>query len=156
MFKNHHVITAMLVTPILAILAWFAVGTFVGEKPQPPQSGEVYPLVEKSSCRYASGLCELENNDLRLTLRFDDSAAAAMVLEASHDLESVLLSVASPEGDPGPRAMVATDDSGQRWRLLLAAPPGPRDRLRLVLSRRGTAYYAEASTAFLQPEHASQ
>lgn len=150
MFKNRHVITAMLVAPVLAILAWFAVGSFVGEKPQPARSGEAYPLVEKSSCRYASGLCELENNDLRLTLRFDDSAGASMELTASHDLESVLLSVASAQGDPGPQPMVAVGADGKRWRLALTAAPGPEEKLRLVLSRRGTAYYAQASTAFLQ------
>ena len=31
MLRNRHVITALLVAPILAVLAWFAVGNLVGE-----------------------------------------------------------------------------------------------------------------------------
>lgn len=151
MFKNKHVITALLVTPLLAILAWFAVGQLIGEKAAPAQPGQAYPLVEQSNCRYRSQVCDLENTDLRLTLVYDESVGAAIELTASHSLESILMSVSEPALDPGPRTMQPLDENGRRWRLPLGKRPGPEERIRIVASQAGSAYFAEASTSFLQP-----
>ena len=63
MFTNKHVIVALIVAPVLSVLAWYAVGSFTGEQPTPAEPGQSYPLVEKSNCRYPSGECELENED---------------------------------------------------------------------------------------------
>ena len=68
MWKNKHVIIAMIVAPILAILAWFAVGQIAGEKAKVAEPGAAYPLVARSNCRWASGKCELANNDLEMTI----------------------------------------------------------------------------------------
>ena len=69
MFKNKHVVIAMLVAPVLAIMAWFAVDYFVGERPHAATPGSAYTLVAKSNCRYASGQCDLENADFKLRIR---------------------------------------------------------------------------------------
>jgi NADH:ubiquinone oxidoreductase subunit 3 (subunit A) len=61
MFKNWHVIIAMIVAPILAVLAWFAVDYFVAERPHAAKEGAAYSLIAKSNCRYDSGQCDLEN-----------------------------------------------------------------------------------------------
>ena len=51
MWKNKHVVVAMLVAPILAILAWFAVDSMVAERAHSAKPGASYKLVAKSNCR---------------------------------------------------------------------------------------------------------
>ena len=52
------------------MLAWFAVGAFLGEEPQQAAPGQSYPLVERSNCRYDSGHCDLHNEDMQLSITF--------------------------------------------------------------------------------------
>jgi len=152
MFTNKHVIIAMIVAPILSILAWFAVGNLIGEKPQPAQSGNSYPLVEKSNCRYDSGVCDLENEDFKLTLALQEGVSGQqLVLHASHPLEGVVMSVAGPASEAQPDAMRAADGQGLEWRMALDARPDPKQRIRLVARAAGISYFGEASTLFLQP-----
>ena len=152
MFTNKHVIVAMIVAPVLSILAWFSVGEFIGEKPQVAQPGQSYPLVEKSNCRYESGLCELENEEFRLKLIYqDDATGRQLVLRASHALDGVVISVGIPENEEQPGAMRSADGQGLEWRLALDSRPVPQARIRLVASTAGSTYFGEAGTLFLQP-----
>ena len=162
MWTDRHVITALLVAPVLAILAWFAVGSLGGEKARPARTGAAYPLLEKSNCRYASGVCDLENTDFKVRLSFTDNvsgelsgdgsgnAGGRLDVYVSHAVDSALLSLTRAPGDAAPSAMRRADAQGRRWRFALQRQPDREQRLRLVLSRRGTAYFAEFSTAFLQ------
>ena len=166
MWTDRHVITALLVAPVLAILAWFAVGSLGGEKARPARTGAAYPLLEKSNCRYASGVCDLENTDFKVRLSFTGNlsgnlsgelsgdgagnAGGRLDVYVSHAVDSALLSLTRAPGDAAPSAMRRADTEGRRWRFALERQPDREQRLRLVLSRRGTAYFAEFSTAFLQ------
>lgn len=151
MFTNKHVIIAMIVTPVLAVLAWIAVGQFAGEQAQVAQPGQSYPLVEQSNCRYSSGACDLRNEDfkLRLTLEAGPSGPE-FVLSASHPLEGVVLAVSDPDSTAQPGAMRASDGQGLEWRMALAEIPGSTQRIRLVARAAGSSYFAEASTTFVQ------
>jgi hypothetical protein len=152
-FTNKHFIIAMIVAPILAILAWFAAGEFAGEVPQQAEPGQSYPLVEKSSCRYPSGVCELENEDFRLSLSpRQGESGAELVLLSSHPLDGVVLGVGDIEQQVEPAAMRATDGQGLEWRLLLDRIPAPTERIRLVAMAGGSSYFADAATLFLQPD----
>ena len=152
MFTNRHVIIAMIVAPVLAIMAWFAIGELVVESAAPAQPGMSYPLVPRSNCRYASGLCDLENEDLRLSLRFDTSLGPAMELRSSHALDSVLLAVSQADAQATPQAMLAQDGAGRLWRLQLSGQPGVDDQVQLVAAAAGSRYFAETTTDFLQSE----
>ena len=66
MWKNKHVILAMLIAPVLAIIAWFSVDYFVAERPHEARPGASYPLVAKPNCRRLSERCDLVNEDFRL------------------------------------------------------------------------------------------
>jgi hypothetical protein len=159
MFKfltNKHVIIAMLVAPILAVLAWIAVGQFAGEQPHSAQPGRDYPLVAQSNCRYASGACDLSNEDFRVRLVLDQSADPVLILSASHPLDGVLLSVGTPEQNLPPERMRAADGQGLEWQVLLGRVPSPQERIRLVATTGGSAYFAEASTLFMVGEQAGQ
>ena len=157
MFTNKHVIVAMIVAPILAVLAWIAVGNLKGEKPAPAQVGQSYPLVEKSNCRYPSGFCDLQNEEFKLRLTVQEGAAGQqMVLTATHQLEGVVLSVSRSEEDQPPSAMRAVDGQGLEWRIALGGMPEKDERIRLVARADGSSYFGEASTLFLQPKDGPQ
>jgi hypothetical protein len=150
MFTNRHVIVALLVAPVLSVLAWFAVGSLLGEKAAPARAGTAYPLLEQSNCRYASGLCELRNKDVEIALRFVDAAGAALELSASHPLQRAVLSVGDPDADQRPRSMEPRDRDGMHWRLPLDGRPAATDRIRIAVAIGDSNFFAEASTTFLQ------
>lgn len=152
MFTNKHVIIAMIVAPILSILAWIAVGQLTGEKPHVARPGQSYPLVEKSNCRFESGACDLENEEFRLRLTFHEGdAGQEFVLSASHPLQGVVLSVGEPDLESPPATMRASDGQGLEWRLALGSRPGPDQRIRLVARAGESSYFGDAGTVFLQP-----
>ncbi len=145
---NKHVVVAMLVTPILAVLAWFAVGYVAGEKPHIAQAGNIYPLVAQSVCRWGSGECELRNEDVRLKMTVD--ANNILQLTASHSLNGVQVGVGDAE-TATPMPMERLDDTGLNWSLAIpVAIPG--DHIYLVADIGGAKYWADVSTEFLFPE----
>ena len=151
-FTNKHVVIAMIVAPLLAVMAWFGAGQFAGEKPEAAVPGQSYPLVEKSNCRYPSGACDMENEDFRLRLVAAQDGSSALVLTSTHPLDGVVAGIGMPEQETQPTAMRALDGQGLTWRLELASTPAPEQRIRLVAMAGGSSYFADVSTAFLQPQ----
>lgn len=150
MFTNKHVVIAMIVAPVLSVLAWFAVGHLIGEKPQKAVAGQSYPLVEKSNCRYPSGSCDLENAEFQLRLSVEESpSGASMLLTASHALQGVLLAVADAGEETEPSMMRAVDGQGLQWRLAMGDVPANNQRIRLIARAAGSSYFGEASTLFM-------
>jgi hypothetical protein len=149
---NKHVVIAMIVAPILAVMAWFAAGQFTGETPQAAVPGQSYPLVEKSNCRYPSGACDVENEGLRLRLTAGEAGGNELLLTSSHPLDGVVLGVGSADEETEPAAMRAADGQRLEWRLQLGAAPLPVQRIRLVALAAGSSYFADVGTTFLQPQ----
>lgn len=149
-FTNKHVVSAMLVAPVLAVLAWFGAGEFIGEQPRHAEPGASYPLLEKSNCRYGSGACDLQNEDFKLTLT-RSNPDSELLLRSSHPLAGVVLGQGLPEENVAPVAMLANDSQGMLWRLPRPAVPRPQERIRIVAMAGGTAYFGDAATTFLQP-----
>jgi hypothetical protein len=149
---NKHVVIAMIVAPILAVMAWFAAGQFAGETPQAAVPGQSYPLVEKSNCRYPSGACDVENEGLRLRLTAGEARGNELLLTSSHPLDGVVLGVGSADEETEPAAMRAADGQRLEWRLQLGAAPLPVQRIRLVALAAGSSYFADVGTTFLQPQ----
>lgn len=153
MFNNKHVIIAMLVAPILAVLAWFAVDSLVSEKAAPAIAGQSYPLVERSNCRYASGICDLENEEFKLSMTVDKAALPVMLsIESAHGLDGVALAVGETATDSAPSKLNRDNAEGTQWSLQLDAIPQPDQRIRLVASRQGVQWFADASVAFIEGE----
>jgi hypothetical protein len=149
---NKHVVIAMIVAPILAVMAWFAAGQFAGETPQAAVPGQSYPLVEKSNCRYPSGACDVENEGLRLRLTAGEAGGNELLLTSSHPLDGVVLGLGSADEETEPAAMRAADGQRLEWRLQLGAAPLPVQRIRLVALAAGSSYFADVGTTFLQPQ----
>ena len=152
--KNKHLVVAMLVAPILAVLAYYAIDSMVGEKPKPAQEGLSYPLVEKPNCRYSSGKCGLKNGDFELELVTSDQGPGhvELVLESVYALDGVMVSLVRDQQDEKPpEAMRSTRDDGRQWSLTLERPEPESDRLRLAASAQGSMYYGDVATRFTRP-----
>lgn len=151
MFTNKHVVVALIVAPVLAILAWLAVGQIAGEEAAVAVPGQSYPLVEKSDCRYESGHCKLENEEFKLLLRLQQRGPDAfLLLTSAHVLEGVMVSVTAPDNAAQPRPMNLATAGGLEWEVSLDRLPASQDRIYLVASSGGTQYFGDAATLFIK------
>jgi hypothetical protein len=149
MWKNKHVIIALIVAPILAVLAWFAVGTIAGEKAQVAKPGAAYPLVARSNCRWESGECDLVNNDLKMTIlplelgaldsEFPLAQATFALLSGGNEV------VASAEHDASP-------DAAAQMTVTIPAFADPEAMLRVAVTVQESLYFAEVPVVFMRPE----
>lgn len=154
MFTNKHVIVALLVAPVMAVLGWFAVGQLIGERAAPAQAGQSYPLLAQSNCRYASGSCELKNAELWLRLEARSGDSPQLLLTASHPLDGVKLAWSAEtatETAASPRALDSRGDDGRTWVLPLGRDLPANAQLQLVAQAAGAFYFAETGTAFAAP-----
>lgn len=152
-WSNKHVIMAMLVAPVLALIAYFGIGALVGEDPQPAKAGQSYPLAEKPNCRYASGACGLKNAEFELTLSFDRLAGGRLLLKLAsvHVLDGVMLAVAETDGtEQPPVAMRPEAGDGRSWSLEIDYPANESQRLHLVATTAGVYYFGDVATKFMQ------
>ena len=149
--NSKHLVIAMIVAPILSFLAWFSAGKFSGDIPQPALPGSSYQLLEKSNCRYESGTCVLENEDFKLTLTMTGkSPARILVVSSQYPLDRLLIAVGASEQDSEPTTMRKVDSRGLVWRLPMLETVAPEERIRLVAFTRGSSYFGDAATVFLQ------
>lgn len=149
--KNRHMMVAALVAPLLAVMAYYAVDFFVGEKPFAAKAGESYQLVEKPNCRWASGSCGLENGDFELVLVPEWTGAGRMrlALQSEFVLDGVAVARVSDESeDPPPKDMDASDETGKAWSIELENPDPERDRLRIVAASNRSLWYGDVALKF--------
>lgn len=151
MFKNKHVVIAMLVAPVLSIMAWFAVDYFLSERPHAAKEGAAYSLIARSNCRYDSGQCDLENSDFKVNIRPMSTTADSIQLELSSafPLQSATLGVVN-DGTPSPPAeMNPTTDERLRWTARIEQPVSDSATIRVAVTADGSTWYAEIPTVFL-------
>ena len=149
--SNKHVVIAMIVAPILAIIAYFATDNLVSEKPHSAVAGQSYPLVAKPNCRYASGRCSLKNGDIELELLASTTAGAVnLQLQAQQPLQGAKIALATAAEDSEPRAMSAVDGSNLQWQLSLSDWQNDDLRLLLVVSINDSLYFADTEARFIQ------
>ncbi len=153
MFKNKHVITAFIVTPILAVLGYFAVDAVVSETPHAAKAGSSYELVELPNCRYSSGICGLKNGEFKINLSTEwlDDTRMELNLKSIAPLEGAKVALIDPSSQElPPQDMMRTDEDGMAWSLPLSLDRFDHDksRLRVVVSSGDVMYYADASMKF--------
>lgn len=152
MFTNKHVVVAMLVAPVLAIMAWFAIDYFVAERPHAAKSGASYKLIAKSNCRYDSGQCDLENGDFKLTLRAiqSDGVNFTLALESRFALQQATIGLIDTNSQRQPSKMIAGDAAATQWSTTLVLPADDGSTLGLAVTASGANYFAEIPTVFVQ------
>lgn len=157
-FTNKHVVIAMIVAPILAILAYYAVGFFVEEKPQQAQPGQAYKLVAKPSCRYESGVCELRNDDVQISIVGKPAGQALdLVLGSKIPLEAAQIAVGrqtngatnAPLKFTKPMTLQASGQERKQWVITVSKINHTQAAFRLVAYIQGSAYFAEFPAIFL-------
>ena len=155
MFKNKHFLIALLIAPILSLIAYFGTDMALSEKPHAAKEGETYKLAAKSNCRYTSGLCDMTNGEFKVQFRSEKLTAQGLdlSLKAAFPLEGVKLSIVdSQEQNAQPIEMASTDSTGQHWAISLPKPNSAESWLRVAIQAEGTLYYGETQTAFVKYE----
>lgn len=147
MFGNKHITTALIVAPILAILAYFLVDQMVSEKALPAVANNAYTLLVKPNCRHASGHCSLENGDVEIELHFDLSESEpTLLLESNLALVGVKLAL---NNQSQPSSMTSENTEQTHWQFIMPAETKPADTVRLALQLQESYYYAEITLPFM-------
>jgi hypothetical protein len=152
MWKNKHVVIAMLVAPILAVIAWYGVDAIVAERAESAQPGSAYPLVARSNCRYESGQCDLVNHDFKLVIRVVEirPGRITLALESEFPITNATLSLVSDDDET--LATVARGrepDSLVQWQATIAADAVPAAILRVAVTVQQSVYFAEVPVIFI-------
>lgn len=147
MFKNKHVVIALIVAPILALLAYFGVDNLVSEKPHKAIEGQSYPLVAKSNCRYTSGKCTFQNGNFELDLFFKNHNT--LVVSSPYALSEVEASLLDNQGNTSKLYFVQDTDQGTQWSQRVAYDITPNSIIRLVTIASNSIYYGESEMAFI-------
>lgn len=154
MFTNKHVVVAMLVAPVLAILAWFAIDYFIAERPHAAKPGGSYKLVAKSNCRYDSGQCDLENGEFLLTLRPAGirSASTTLSMQSKFPLQQATIGLIDDGLQAVATQMTPASSDATEWTATLAIPAGIESALGIAVTSGGATYFAEVPTTFLEQD----
>lgn len=147
-FKNKHVLVALIVAPILAILSWFATGYLVDEKGHSMKDGSLYTLNVKSNCRWESGKCSLKNEDVEIDIT---GKYTSYTLELSMK-SSVPLSDIKIDYDKSnkPKSLVY-DKNTELWSGVLDLKY-KTEFINTVFLINNTVFYAQIPTTFLNPK----
>lgn len=151
--SNKHVVAALLITPILAVLSYFAVDRWLSEKPHAAKMGSHYPLVEKSNCRYSSGRCDLRNGEFSLRLEVKKIQQSHILhIQSKHPLEGIKVAIADKDGEAlnPPQNLAVADVTGNQWQLTLPTNNFSNSRLQLVASTGSSLYFGETAMVFTQ------
>ena len=149
--KNKHVILAMFVAPVLAIIAYFATDYVVSEKPHQAQQGISYKLAAKSNCRYQSGQCTLYNGDVEVNVRAEriNGSLIELSLHANMPLQNALVSSVVANEETEPVVMQPAVSEENTWRAKFDIVDVEKSSLRLVLELSGLLFYAETPAVFI-------
>jgi hypothetical protein len=151
-FKSKHVIVAMLIAPILALISYFSVDAAVSEKPHAAVAGEHYELLEKSNCRYSSGACDLKNGDMHIAItpEWVTNQKLRLTINSSQPLENVVGARVNVLGEEvAASKLQSLDDSGLNWTTEMTTPDADLERLHLAVSINDTWYYGDAALKFI-------
>ena len=153
-FKNKHVILAMFIAPVLAIIAYFATDYLVSEKPHQAKQGETYKLAANPNCRYPSGRCTLRNADIEVNVRIERVAdqAIKLILQSNTPVAHALASFATDGAEALPKTLYRSAEEQGTWNAEFSDVNLENSRLRLVLEIADSVFYAETSTVFFDYE----
>lgn len=155
-------IVAMLVAPILAVIAYFATDMMVGEKPHAAKPGELYKLLASSNCRYESGKCTLNNGEIRADVRAarKPDGGWTFTLESNQNLDMAAIAIV-PANDTAtsPQNMSQVeisenDEVASKWALDIGEFDKENDLMRVALFLNESFYFVETMAIF--PEFISE
>lgn len=155
MFKNKHVMIAMLVAPVLALLSYFAVDYYVSEEPHQAKAGKSYKMIERPNCRYTSGKCDLKNGSFEVGLKVEILQKNKMLLklDSNFALDGVKIAIVqTQESNPIPVDMQLRNNNKKTWEVKINQPASEESRIHLVMAIGESYYFAETATTFFQDD----
>lgn len=158
MTKNKHVMVAMIVAPLLAIMSYFATDYIVSEPPVAAEAGESYALLARPNCRYKSGKCTLKNGEVELTLKLDVQQSDGQVLLATSNmpLSGLKIALAPPGADAAPVNLVPMDPEKTAWMMPISKPMGEATEIKLAMETSGRVFYASTESLFFDDQTSFQ
>ena len=149
--KNKHLVVAMFVAPVLAIIAYFAVDHVVSEKPHVAAQGKSYKLAARPNCRYQSGACTLVNGDIEVNVRVQRASDTLIELtvESNMPAQRVLASFTGENAADEPVVLQSYAPDKTLWNATFATIDPQNSHLRLALELGGAAFYAETPAVFI-------
>ena len=147
-FKNKHVVVALIVAPILAILSWYATGFIVDEKEHAMKDGAIYTLVVRPNCRWTSGKCTLSNSDLQIDIT-GKYTSHTLELDIKSPVQLSEIKIAYDKNDK-PQPM-AYDSKNDVWQGILDLKYKTQF-INAVFVINNTVLYAQFPTTFLNPK----
>lgn len=149
MFTNKHVIAALLITPVLAILGYFMVDSIVSEKPHKAKPGAHYQLVAKPNCRYSSGVCSFKNGEFEANITIDQTPSHTVInIVSDFALDGGQVSFSYDDVNATPVELYASNANNTHWQASFVHDYSGKETLRLVLAASGAMYYGETHAAF--------
>lgn len=149
MFKNKHIIAALLISPILAILAYFAVDALVSETPHSAMPGTSYELIAKPNCRYASGRCSFKNGDMEIHLTLTEMGDQVRLnLESVVPLDGVKIALVQGEEAKEPQALTPLNTEHRIWQTTFDIAYTAEEMLYMVATTGDVFYYGETVAPF--------
>jgi len=155
MLTNKHVVIALIVAPILAVIAYFATDAAVGEKPHKAQAGKSYALATLPNCRYPSGHCTLKNAEFEIDMKVEQAGVNMMTLSltSKHPLQGAKAALATTDTEnQAPQDLVATDDSALHWTVDLSGEHSTDSQLQIVVAAADSFYFGETGLGFIDYE----
>ena len=151
--KNKHVILAMFVAPVLAIIAYFATDYIVSEKPHRAEQGRTYKLAARPNCRYPSGQCTLYNGDIEVSVRVEPVADTGikLILTSTVPIAHGLASFADLDAESQPATLYRAADNAS-WNAEFDLTDIEQRTLRLALEISDSIFYAETPVVFIDYE----
>ena len=149
--KNKHIIIALIVAPILALISFFATDYIVSERPHKAVKGSVYPLNVTSSCRWQSGQCGLQNNDVDLMLKGRwqiTSSVLSLHLSSNIALEQVKIAFSNDQNLP--KDMMPKDGFKKKWTTSFNKSE-KSEKLNIAVTTKDITFIAQFPALFLDP-----
>jgi len=147
-FTNKHVTTALLVTPVLSILSYFAVDHIVKPEAIAAQSGQSFPLVAKSNCRYESGQCTLKNGDFRLDMRPQESHTADEIkigLDSKFNIQGLRYALIDDQGN---KLSAGKNENGHF--TIQRSEMQKTKNIQIAIRSEDVLYFVETQLSFLE------
>lgn len=147
-FTNKHVVIALIVAPILAVISYLFVDRLVRPDPIVAQAGQSFPLIARSNCRYDSGKCTLVNGDFKVNLLQLDTADTkpyTIEVESEHLISGFRYALVNVQGEQIQEGELSTKQ--------FVIPAQIKDKvaaIRIALEAADVIYFAETQIAFLK------
>jgi len=153
MLQNKHVTTALLIAPILALIAYFATDNIVSEKPKPVISGSNHTLSAASNCRYQSGRCTLKNHDVKAEITFPKNNAISISSNIPlHTAEIRIISSNKEQENPARISLTNTDRQRMTWFSKLPHKAEAKQTLQVVIDTGNARFFHETKMTFIDIE----